>query len=228
MSLVAYRKKRNFASTREPTGVTAAPSSRSGARFVIQKHAARRLHYDFRLEVDGVLKSWAVPNGVPVAAGDKRLAIEVEDHPLEYGGFEGTIAEGNYGAGTVMLWDRGTYRPLRESSPAAGLREGRLDLELSGRKLKGSWVLIRMRARDDEDKKSWLLIKTGTDARVIAPGARDVSVKTGRTLKQIAGGDAHPKPIPAPHQEAVETRRARRTVSTRRRRTPAARSRSQP
>src|SRR6266850_6120619 len=115
MGLDKYRGKRDFARTAKPSGeIAAGQRGHAALRFVVQKHAARRLHYDFRLEMDGVLKSWAVPKGFPVKKGDRRLAVEVEDHPLEYGGFEGTIPPGNYGAGTVMLWDRGTYQVYGE------------------------------------------------------------------------------------------------------------------
>jgi bifunctional non-homologous end joining protein LigD len=150
----------------------------------VQKHAARRLHYDFRLEMDGVLKSWAVPKGFPARKGDKRLAVEVEDHPFEYGGFEGTIPPGNYGAGTVMLWDRGTYA-VYGGEPLRGLREGKLHMELRGRKLKGEWTLVRMKGTEG-DKPQWLLLKSGEDVPPISSRAEDKSVLTGRSLKQIA------------------------------------------
>lgn len=120
---------------------------------MVQEHDARRLHYDFRLEVDGVLKSWAVPKGPSSDPAEKRLAVAVEDHPLDYAGFEGVIPEGQYGAGTVVIWDHGTYAPEDDADVAAALREGELKFELEGRRLKGSWVLVRMRGKD------WLLIK---------------------------------------------------------------------
>jgi bifunctional non-homologous end joining protein LigD len=159
MGLARYKQKRDFNKTPEPKGAEA-KEGRGKLSFVIQKHDASRLHYDFRLEMDGVLKSWAVPKGVPIEKGEKRLAMEVEDHPLEYGTFEGTIPEGNYGAGTVMLWDRGTYDVL-ESDPSQGLKAGKLRILLHGKKLKGEWHLVRMRGHDEGDKKAWLLIKSG-------------------------------------------------------------------
>jgi bifunctional non-homologous end joining protein LigD len=155
--------------------------------FVVQKHDATRLHYDFRLEVDGVLKSWAVPKGFPTKRSDRRLAVQVEDHPIEYGGFEGTIPQGNYGAGTVMLWDAGTYK-VSGDDPSQALGEGKLHLSLHGKKLKGEWTLVRMRPRegDDEDKPQWLLLKSGSDITPISKRAEEHSVVSGRSLEQIA------------------------------------------
>jgi bifunctional non-homologous end joining protein LigD len=155
--------------------------------FVVQKHDATRLHYDFRLEMDGVLKSWAVPKGFPTKQGDRRLAVQVEDHPIEYGGFEGTIPEGSYGAGTVMLWDSGAYE-VSGDEPSRALRDGKLHLVLHGKKLKGEWTLVRMRPREgeDEDKPQWLLLKSGSDIAPISKRAKDHSVLSGRSLEQIA------------------------------------------
>src|SRR5437868_13654462 len=130
MGLKEYKAKRDFSRTREPAGKVKARPAKQLA-FVVQKHAATRLHYDFRLEMDGVLKSWAVPKGFPTTKGDRRLAVQVEDHPIDYGGFEGTIPEGNYGAGTVMLWDKGTYI-VSGGNPAEALKEGKLHLTLKG------------------------------------------------------------------------------------------------
>jgi len=156
MALEEYRRKRRFAKTPEPKGK--APRARTKSlSFVVQKHAARRLHYDFRLEYDGVLKSWAVPKGPSVDPADKRLAVQVEDHPVEYGGFEGTIPEGEYGGGTVMLWDRGTWQPLGD--PAEGLAKGNLKFELAGQRMKGKWALVRMSGARGGGGKNWLLIK---------------------------------------------------------------------
>src|SRR5215831_5562022 len=140
MGLREYRQKRDFAKTPEPAGAAgkARRQGKAPARlgYVIQKHAARRLHYDFRLEMDGVLKSWAVPKGPSLDPREKRLAVQVEDHPLEYGGFEGVIPAGEYGGGTVLLWDRGTWRSL-EGDPLEGWRQGKLKVELAGEKLRG-------------------------------------------------------------------------------------------
>lgn len=156
--LVEYRRKRDFRQTPEPSG-SSAPSRRERDRiFVIQKHAASRLHYDFRLELEGTLKSWAIPKGPSLDPADKRLAMHVEDHPLEYASFEGTIPAGEYG-GSVILWDRGTWRP--EGDPQAAYRVGALKFSLEGTKLHGSWVLAKIRGgrRDRSDQRSWLLIK---------------------------------------------------------------------
>src|SRR4029453_19300973 len=185
MSLTRYRAKRRFSRTPEPAGRKAGSKQRRGTLgFVIQKHAARSLHYDFRLEMGGTLKSWAVPKGFPTEKGEKRLAMQVEDHPLEYGDFGGVIPPGNYGGGSVMLWDRGTYEILEGESESA-LRQGKLVLLLAGRKLKGHWTLVQMRSRSKEDN-AWLLIKTGESVRPISKRADDRSVKSGRGMKQIA------------------------------------------
>src|SRR6266540_1508194 len=155
--LTTYRRKRDFRRTPEPSG-SARPRSR-GNSFVVQKHAARRLHYDFRLELDGVLKSWAVPKGPSLEPGEKRLAVQTEDHPLEYGRFHGVIPEGEYGAGKVELWDRGAWTP--DGDPREGLARGRLKFQLRGKKLHGGWALIRMGGRNGSrnGKENWLLIK---------------------------------------------------------------------
>lgn len=180
-----YVKKRRFDKTPEPRGAIA---SRSGRRFVIQKHRASALHYDLRLEADGVLKSWAVPKGPSLDPADKRLAMQVEDHPVEYGTFEGIIPEGEYGGGTVMLWDNGTYEPDAQDVGAA-IRAGELRFTLRGKKLHGAWVLVRTGGR------KWLLIKR-TDAaaskRVDITADKPRSVTTRRLLAGIArdeGGD---------------------------------------
>jgi bifunctional non-homologous end joining protein LigD len=185
MGLLEYKSKRDFRKTVEPKGGKPLPKAVKGAsRFVIQKHDARRLHYDFRLQMEGVLKSWAVPKGLPWRKGEKHLAVEVEDHPIEYETFEGVIPEGNYGAGTVMVWDQGKYHVYGEE-PAKSLREGKLHLVLDGKKAKGEWTLVRIRGRDNE-KNQWLILKTGADAKPISKKLDDRSVKTGRTMKQIA------------------------------------------
>jgi bifunctional non-homologous end joining protein LigD len=184
MGLAEYKRKRDFKKTAEPAGKPLPKKVKGASRFVIQKHAARRLHYDFRLEMEGALKSWALPKGLPWNRGEKHLAVEVEDHPIEYEDFEGVIPEGQYGGGTVMVWDRGTYYVYGEQ-PLKSLREGKLHLVLDGKKAKGEWTLVRIRGRDDE-KNQWLILKTGTDAKPISKKLEDQSVKTGRTMEQIA------------------------------------------
>jgi bifunctional non-homologous end joining protein LigD len=187
MPLEDYRRKRNFASTPEPKGGSV---SASGYRFVVQKHAARQLHYDFRLEMDGVLKSWAVAKGPSLRPGEKRLAVHVEDHPLEYGDFEGTIPKGEYGGGTVILWDTGYWKPIGDARK--GYRKGQLDFELQGQKLQGRWHLVRMRGKPRERRENWLLIKGG-DEYAREDGGPDIlderpeSVATGRLIEQVAG-----------------------------------------
>ncbi|HEV7610512.1 MAG TPA: DNA ligase D [Steroidobacteraceae bacterium] len=198
--LSVYRAKRDFSKTDEPSGQTrVAPSPRW--RFVIQKHAARRLHYDLRLELDGVFKSWAVTRGPSLDPGEKRLAVEVEDHPLDYGDFEGTIPHGEYGGGTVQLWDRGYWIPEGARPPEEALSAGDLKFTLEGARLHGSWVLVRMRGdRYGGKRTNWLLIKhRDASAR---PGDADAlleedrSVASGRALKQITeGSGARPKPF---------------------------------
>jgi bifunctional non-homologous end joining protein LigD len=184
MGLAEYKKKRNFGVTAEPAGGKPLPKLVKGAcRFVIQKHDASRLHYDFRLEMDGVLKSWAVPKGLPWEKGEKHLAVEVEDHPVEYADFEGIIPQGQYGGGTVMVWDRGNYHVYGED-PLKALREGRLHLVMDGEKAKGEWALIRTRM--DAGKTQWLLLKSGKSIRPISKKRDDQSVTTGRTMTQIA------------------------------------------
>jgi bifunctional non-homologous end joining protein LigD len=184
MALSEYKRKRDFKKTREPAGKPVPKKLKGASRFVIQKHAARRLHYDFRLELEGVLKSWALPKGLPWKRGEKHLAVEVEDHPIEYEDFEGIIPEGQYGGGTVMVWDRGTYYVYGEQ-PLKSLREGKLHLLLDGKKAKGEWTLVRIRGREGE-KNQWLILKTGQDAKPISARLDDQSVKTDRTMKQIA------------------------------------------
>lgn len=186
MGLQRYKEKRNFRATPEPEGKVAA-GKRGALKFVIQKHDATRLHYDFRLELNGVLLSWAVPKGIPTKKADKRLAMHVEDHPLDYGSFEGIIPEGNYGAGSVMLWDTGTWEPV-EGEPNSELKKGKLKFVLRGEKLNGEWTLVRMRARSESSgKDEWLLIKTDQDTKPISAKKDDESVTTHRTMAQIAG-----------------------------------------
>lgn len=190
--LADYRAKRNFSKTTEPSGKRR-PAPAAHLRFVIQKHAARRLHYDLRLEFDGIFKSWAVTRGPSLDPGEKRLAVEVEDHPLDYGDFEGTIPAGEYGGGTVQLWDRGYWIPEGGRSPQQAFESGDLKFTLQGERLQGSWVLVRMRAdRNGGKRTNWLLIKHRDAAA--KPGDADAllqadrSVASGRTLQQIAVG----------------------------------------
>jgi bifunctional non-homologous end joining protein LigD len=190
-SLGEYRRKRDFTKTAEPEGGRVRAAKKRA--FVIQKHAASHLHYDLRLEHDGVMKSWAVPKGPSLDPSVKRLAMQVEDHPIEYNKFEGTIPKGEYGGGTVMLWDRGTYGyggsdPDPDEGLRRGYEKGDLKFLLDGKRLKGSWVLVRMRR---PGKPQWLLIKH-RDERAV-PGSdvtaeHQTSVATGRTMEEIAGG----------------------------------------
>ena len=190
--LAQYRSKRDFEKTQEPSGATAVRKAEY-PRFVIQKHDASRLHYDLRLEHDGVFKSWAVTKGPSLNPKDKRLAVEVEDHPLDYGDFEGTIPKGEYGGGTVMLWDRGFWLPEGTDDVDAALRKGELKFVLAGDKLQGGWVLVRLKNdRDGSGKRNnWLLIKH-KDEWATSDGEaairKDKSVASGRTMQQIADG----------------------------------------
>ena len=188
MALEIYRKKRQFGVTTEPRG---RKGRGGGYRYVIQKHAARRLHYDLRLELDGVMKSWAVTRGPSLDPGEKRLAVHVEDHPIEYNTFEGTIPQGEYGGGTVMIWDRGTWTP--EGDPHQGYAKGHLVFDLNGEKLHGRWHLVRMHGRPGERHDNWLLIKA-KDEWARGPRDKDIleeqplSVATGRSIEEIAAG----------------------------------------
>lgn len=182
-SLREYAAKRDHTQTPEPPAKTGRKSSENGIqRFVIQKHEASHLHYDFRLEMQGVLRSWAVPKGPPTKPKEARLAMHVEDHPLEYADFEGTIPPGNYGAGTVMVWDRGEYGDIT-GNPAAAYHQGKMHLVLRGEKLQGEWILLKDR-REEEDSNKWLLLKAGT-AISISPAEDDTSVTSGRSMAEI-------------------------------------------
>ena len=198
-ALKPYRRKRDFRKTAEPKG----RSPRRAARrpiFVVQKHRARTLHYDFRIEVDGVLKSWAVPKGPSVNPGDKRLAVLVEDHPLDYADFEGVIPEGEYGAGAVLVWDCGTYGNLKEEagegapvSMADALRAGEIAVRLEGEKLRGGFALVRTRMGGNP--KNWLLIKmkdADADPRRNPVANEPASVLTGRTIEEILEEEGTP------------------------------------
>lgn len=189
--LDTYNRKRDFSKTAEPRGSSARLAWGSGDGFMVQKHDATRLHYDLRLELDGTMKSWAVPNGPSLDPADKRLAIQTEDHPLSYATFEGTIPKGEYGGGTVMLWDRGTWSPAPGKDPRKSLKQGHLHFRVDGERMKGEWILIRVRPRPGEKKENWILKKV-TDEHVGNPtGLTDkylTSIKTGRTMQEIAAG----------------------------------------
>lgn len=197
-SIRAYEAKRDFDQTKEPTPKSAKKKKETQPLFVIQKHRASHLHYDFRLEMGGVLKSWAVPKGPPFERAEKRLAMWVEDHPLDYARFEGIIAPGNYGAGTVMVWDIGTYEVMDGS-----FGQGKLHMMLHGKKLKGEWILVRARKGEDEEKQPWFLIKGGES--MDPPRNADKSVLTGRTMEEITeAADAEWK---SNRQTAAKSRR---------------------
>src|SRR6266404_508585 len=211
MGLKEYREKRRFGVTPEPAGEKDGKAQKSPSRiFVVQKHRATRLHYDFRLEWRGTLLSWAVPKGPSLDPSVKRLAMKVEDHPIEYANFEGIIPKGEYGGGTVMVWDRGTWEPEAEDVDTA-LRKGELKFTLHGKKLRGSWVLVRTRGYGSRSDRSWLLIKhrdayaSKEDIIIDAPR----SVVSNRLLAEIArdeGGDVEEAATGDPVTKA--TRRA--------------------
>ena len=197
--LADYNRMRDFSRTKEPHGQVG--EARTKRRFLVQKHAASRLHYDFRLEWNGVLLSWAVTKGPSLDPGEKRLAVRTEDHPLDYGDFEGTIPKGEYGGGTVMLWDTGGWVPQEDFEK--GLSDGKLKFTLQGQRMKGGWALVRMRGKSGEKRENWLLIKERDDYATDDPDGftkgNAVSVKTGRTMTQIAeDAPAKAPPDPAP------------------------------
>ncbi|MFA5306393.1 MAG: non-homologous end-joining DNA ligase [Candidatus Babeliales bacterium] len=191
--LTAYKKARDFTLTTEPSGKQRGRTTKRPL-FVVHKHDARHLHYDFRIEIDGVLASWAVPKGIPRNPAIKRLAIQTEDHPYEYASFEGVIPPDNYGAGTVMVWDKGTYRNIKAQDGvlvpmSRCIQQGRIEIEILGKKLKGAYALVRTKLREGQKKQQWLLIKmTDKYARHDDAGFSDdnISAKTGRTMAQIA------------------------------------------
>src|SRR5215203_3564725 len=191
-ALLAYSEKRDFAKTAEPKGQV---QDSAGDRFCVQKHDATRLHYDLRLELDGVLKSWAVTRGPSLVPGEKRLSVHTEDHPMEYLTFEGVIPKGEYGGGTMILWDQGRWRP--EGDPRKSYAKGHLDFSLDGQRLKGRWHLVRMRPRPHEKKEQWLLIKSD-DEFARAPAEPEItdeeitSVLSGLTSDELAAaGEVH-------------------------------------
>ena len=224
MNLKQYRKKRQFDSTPEPRGSSVPRQKGDGSLvYVIQKHMSSHLHYDFRLEWQGVLLSWAVPKGPSLNPAVKRLAMQTEDHPLEYAKFEGVIPEGQYGAGTVMLWDRGTWQP-QNADVDASLQKGEIKFTLHGKKLQGSWVLVRTRGFGSNPARSaWLLIKhrdqyastedvtqeeprSGTSQRLLAEIARD----EGGDIERASVGDPSPKARPTATPQSASGRIARR------------------
>jgi bifunctional non-homologous end joining protein LigD len=217
--LSTYRAKRDFTKTPEPAPKRAA---KAGDSFVVQKHAARRTHFDFRLEHDGVLKSWAVTKGPSLDPTQKRLAVMTEDHPLEYAKFEGVIPKGEYGGGPVMIWDRGTWQPLND--PDEGLAKGDLKFRLHGNRLNGDFVLVRMKPRKgDRGRENWLLIKKrdafagdGDEPTEVY----DTSVKSGRTMDEIQHGESAVWSSQAEKKSAT-TKTSAGTASSRRK--PAAR-----
>ena len=213
--LARYNAKRDFTRTAEPAGRTGA-GGEGGLLFMVQKHDASRLHFDFRLELDGVLKSWAVTRGPSPDPADKRLAVRTEDHPLDYATFEGTIPKGEYGGGTVMLWDRGTWIPHPGKDPRKTLAEGHLHFTLDGERMKGEWIMVRLKPRGREKAENWLLRKV--DDAYAAHGDVLVetgltSIATGRTMAEIAAGKPASKREPAPAKTPAKKPAARRRVA---------------
>jgi bifunctional non-homologous end joining protein LigD len=216
-TLTEYRRKRNFRKTAEPEGAALRTGRKHRLRFVIQKHAASHLHFDLRLELDGVMKSWAVPKGPSYDPTVKRLAMEVEDHPLEYNSFEGTIPKGEYGGGTVMLWDKGTYAPENgggENAVRAGYERGDLKIVFDGQRMLGSWVLVRTR-RDPRGRAQWLLIKHRDQvatAEIDVVAEATTSVTTGRTMDEIAAGVSARRTAASASQRKRPSPRRRRST----------------
>ncbi|HEX5574563.1 MAG TPA: DNA polymerase ligase N-terminal domain-containing protein, partial [Gemmatimonadales bacterium] len=204
--LQAYRAKRSMERTPEPAGVVARETG-AGRLFVVHQHAARRLHFDLRLEMEGVLRSWAVPKGPSYDTAEKRLAVHVEDHPIEYGDFEGMIPAGNYGAGAVIVWDRGEWLPVGD--PLAGLAEGKLLFELKGYKLHGMWTLVKLK----KSEKDWLLIKErDTWASKEAGELPPESVLSGLTVEKLGEGVDLAEPV---RRELLELKAPRRAIEPR-------------
>ena len=214
LDIETYNRKRDFSKTAEPKG---RKLKGKGDSFVVQKHDASRLHWDFRLELDGVLKSWAVPKGPSLDPGEKRLAVRTEDHPLDYGDFEGTIPKGEYGGGTVMLWDQGRWIPEPGKDPSKTIEEGHLHFTLEGERMKGEWVMFRLKPKPGEKAEPWMLKKVDDEYAEPEDGDALVekcvtSVTTGRTMAEIAVGQG---------RLAIQSRRARRAGARRRRRAQA-------
>jgi bifunctional non-homologous end joining protein LigD len=215
-ALEKYRAKRDFSKTAEPAGKASRGKAKAGGIFVVQKHAATRLHYDFRPEHGGVLWSWAVTRGPSLDPHEKRLAVHVEDHPIDYASFEGTIPKGEYGGGSVIVWDEGTWTP--DHDPAAGMKKGHLDFELHGEKLSGKWHLVRLKPRSGEKKDNWLLIKS--DDAAARPGEdilneRPESIKSGLTVEEVGEGKAAKGEKPKVwHSNKPATAKARREMAT--------------
>jgi bifunctional non-homologous end joining protein LigD len=213
-SLERYRAKRDFSRTDEPEGAIRNAAT-SDLRYLIQKHDATRLHYDFRLELDGTLKSSAVTKGPSLDPADKRLAVHVEDHPIEYGSFEGTIPEGQYGGGTVMLWDQGTWEPIGDSRTA--YEKGRLTFVLHGKRLKGEWHLVRMGGRGNDKRDNWLLIKSNDEYVDKKNGDAaleryNTSATSGRSMTAIAKGNKQWKSKVVKTRKRAKLAKARKTV----------------
>jgi bifunctional non-homologous end joining protein LigD len=205
--LATYNKKRDFAKTAEPAGKVA-PRRGKALRFMVQKHDASRLHYDFRLELDGVLKSWAVPRGPSLDPADNRLAVRTEDHPLSYATFEGTIPEGEYGGGTVMLWDRGSWTPEPGKDPRKTIEEGHLHFTLDGERMQGEWVMFRLKPRPGERGENWILKKVEDGHAGSPTGLTEkylISVKTGRTMDEIAAGKKAPSSPPRKRGSSLDS-----------------------
>ena len=221
--LATYKEKRDFSKTPEPGPKR---GKAKGNSFVIQKHAARRTHFDFRLEHDGVLKSWAVTRGPSLDPSEKRLAVRTEDHPLEYGGFEGVIPKGEYGGGPVMIWDEGTWEPIGD--PDEGLAKGDLKFRLHGHRLNGDWVLVRTKKdRTGGKRENWLLIKKRDEAAGEGVEPTEIhltSVKSGRTMDQIETGadsavwtsNKAQKKTPAPRARKATAKLARKPEAAKR------------
>jgi bifunctional non-homologous end joining protein LigD len=222
VSLKDYRKKRDFSVTPEPSGNDSESRRKPAGIYVIQKHRASHLHYDFRLEFGGTLLSWAVPKGPSLDPAIKRLAMRVEDHPIEYANFEGVIPEGEYGGGTVMVWDKGTWTP-ESTDVEAALEKGDLKFTLHGKKLKGSWVLVRTRGYGHNADRSWLLIKhrdsfaSPEDITTLRPRSivtdrllADIARENDGDIEKAATGDPQRKTKPAAHpkQKPITSGRA--------------------